>query len=207
MANIDQHIDTLKKLWQDQKFKENNMNEVLLPDSFIVRRLKSFEKLQLRINTGKLIGIILIMGSFTWYLFHYSKPSFLVVVSLFWITACLAVFIIIYWRKQFQANQLNFSLQTNDFIDFTIDKINEQAKIFRTIFPFLVTTLIIGVNLLYLGILTDSSTGLRLIYHLLVSLVLVSFIPLGIKIRKWKFKKENQPVIDDLLNFKEEMKE
>jgi tellurite resistance protein TehA-like permease len=131
----------------------------------------------------------------------------LVLFGLFWIAACLTVFTILYWRKQFQANRLNFSLQTSDFIDLAMDKLNKQKKVFRSIFPFLVIGLIVGLNLLYLDLLTDLSVGLRLIYHLCVSVIMVGLIPIGFKIRNWKFKKENQPVIDDLLNFKREIKE
>ena len=207
MDNLDQNIDALKKLWQEQKFKSETMNAIISPDSFIIRRLKAFEKLQLRINTVKIIILILIMGSFTWYLFRYNEPSVVVLLGLFWMATCLTVFTIIYWRKQFQANQLNFSLQTSAFIDLAIDKLNEQRKIFRSIFPFLVIGLIVGLNLLYLGILIDLTVGLRLLYHLFVSVILAGLIPIGFKIRKWKFEKENQPVIDDLLNFKNEIKE
>jgi len=207
MDKFDQNIDALKKLWQDQKLKDENMNAAIAPDSFVIKRLHAFEKLQLQINTIKVIALIFIMGSFTWYLFRYSEPSPLVLFGLFWIAACLTVFTILYWRKQFQANRLNFSLQTSDFIDLAMDKLNKQKKVFRSIFPFLVIGLIVGLNLLYLDLLTDLSVGLRLIYHLCVSVIMVGLIPIGFKIRNWKFKKENQPVIDDLLNFKREIKE
>jgi membrane protein YdbS with pleckstrin-like domain len=207
MNNINQNIDTLKKLWQDQKLKDDKMNTVISPNSFIIKRLKAFEKLQLRINIVKIAVLIFIMGSFIWYLFRYSNPSPLVLLSLFWIVACLTIFIIIYWRKQFQADQLNFSLCTSAFIDQAIDKLNEQRKVFRSIFPFLVIGLIVGLNLLYLGILVDLTVGLRLLYHLFVSVILAGLIPIGFKIRNWKFKKENQPVIDNLLNFKNEIEE
>lgn len=207
MANLDKNIDVLKKIWQDQKLNADKMSAVILPDSFIIKRLKAFEQLQFRINTVKIIVLVFIMGSFTWYLLRYSNPSLLVLLSLFWIVACLTIFIIIYWRKQFQANQLNFSLQTDAFIDLAIDKLNEQKKVFRSIFPFLVIGLIIGLNLLYLEILIDLTVGLRLLYHLFVSVILAGLIPIGFKIRNWKFKKENQPVIDDLLNFKNEIRE
>lgn len=207
MDKLDQNIDALKKIWQDQKLKDKNMNAVIAPDSFVIRRLKTFEKLQLRINTTKIIALILIMGSFTWYLFRYSEPTTLVLFGLFWIVACLAIFFIIYWRKQFQANQLNFSLQTSDFIDLAMDKLNEQKIVFRSIFPFLVIGLIVGLNLIYFDLLTDLSVSLRLTYHFFVSVIMAGLIPIGFKIRNWKFKKENQPVIDDLLNFQNEMKE
>ncbi len=207
MSNLDKNIEVLKKIWQNQKLSADKMKAVISPDSLIIRRLKAFEKLQFRINTIKIIILVFIMGTFTWYLFRYSSPSLLVLLSLVWISACLTIFIVIYWRKQFQANQHNFSLQTNAFINLAIDKLNEQKKVFRSIFPFLVIGLIIGLNLLYLGILTDLSVGLRLLYHLFVSVILAGLIPIGFKIRNWKFKKENQPVIDDLLNFKNEIEE
>ena len=75
MDKLDQNIDALKKIWQDQKLKDKNMNAVIAPDSFVIRRLKTFEKLQLRINTTKIIALILIIGSFTWYLFRYREPE------------------------------------------------------------------------------------------------------------------------------------
>jgi len=48
---------------------------------------------------------------------------------------------------------------------------------------------------------------MRVIYHLVVSAVLAGLVPIGFKIRNWKFKKETQPVIDDLTNFRNEIKE
>lgn len=207
MDKIDQNLDSLKKLWQDQKLKDEKMDTIIMPDSFVVKRLKAFEKLQIQINTIKIVAMMLVMGSFVWYLFRFSEPSKVVLLGLFWIVACLLIFIIIYWRKQFNANQLNFSLRTREFIDLAINKLNEQKKIFRSIFPLLVVSLIVGLNLIYLGVLNELSSGLRIVYHLIVSTILAGMIPIGFKIRNWKFKKENQPVIDDLTNFRNEIKE
>lgn len=207
MDKFDQNIDALKKLWQVQKLKDEKMDAVIAPDSFVIKRLKAFEKLQLQINTVKIVVMMLVMGSFTWYLFRFSEPSAMVLLGLFWIAACLSIFIIIYWRKQFKANQLNFSLQTSNFIDLAINKLYQQKRVFRSIFPSLVIALIFGLNLIYLGILTDLSNGLRVFYHLIISTILAGLIPIGFRIRNWKFKKENQPVIDDLINFKNEIKE
>ncbi|MEJ2542845.1 MAG: hypothetical protein P8Y99_02135 [Calditrichaceae bacterium] len=207
MDKFDQNMDALQKLWQDQKLKDENMDTIIAPDSFVIKRLKAFEKLQLQINTVKIVVMMLVMGSFSWYLFKFSEPSKAVVLGLIWIVACLMIFIIIYWRKQFKANQLNFSLRTRDFIDLAINKMNEQKKIFRSIFPLLVLSLIVGLNLIYLGVLTDLSSDMRIAYHLIVSTILAGLIPIGFKIRNWKFKKENLPVINDLVNFKNEIKE
>ncbi|MEJ2054519.1 MAG: hypothetical protein P8X42_11420, partial [Calditrichaceae bacterium] len=119
----------------------------------------------------------------------------------------LLVFIIYYWKKQFQVNQLNYSLQTNAFIDLSVKKLKEQIKIFKSFFPFLVTGLIIGLNLIYFSILNEIDLTVRIFYHIAGSLFLAALIPLGLKIREWKFKKEQQPVIDDLISIKEEIKE
>ena len=150
MDKLDQNINTLQKLWQDQKLKDINMNAVIAPDSFIVKQLRAFEKLQLRINAVKITLLAMIMGSFTWYLFKYSDPSPSVLLGLFWIGACLTIFTILYLMKQFKASRLNFSLPTIDFIDLAIEKVQEQNKIFRLIFPFLVLGLIAGLNIICL---------------------------------------------------------
>jgi len=207
MNNNDQKIETLKILWQQQKPGESKMNNSLATDSFIIKRLKKYESFQLRINLLKTIILILIAGSFTWYLFKYADPSLMLIVSLVWIAACLVIFMTYYWRSQFQSAQLDFTLQTKDFIDSAIKKLNGQRKIFRTWFPLMVFGLMIGLNLMYFDLLSDMDTGDRLLFHLIGSVFLAVFVPLGLKIRSWKFRKEQQPVIDDLLNFKTEIKE
>ena len=83
MDKIDQNLDSLKKLWQDQKLKDEKMDTIIMPDSFVVKRLKAFEKLQIQINTIKIVAMMLVMGSFVWYLFRFSEPSKVVLLGLF----------------------------------------------------------------------------------------------------------------------------
>ena len=201
-----QSFDELQHQWQGQITKQiisRSENQ----DSRLVKRLKIFEIQQLRINLVKTILLVFIIYSFVWYLLKFKSLSVMLLVGLLWIVACLAVFIVYYWKKQFRIDQLNFSLKTSEFIDSVIGKLNNQKKLFKFHFPLLVIGLIIGINILYLEVLAELDLQIRILYHIVGSTFITLFIPLGQKIRKWKFGREQQPVINDLIDFKNEIKE
>ena len=122
-----QSFDELQHQWQGQITKQiisRSENQ----DSRLVKRLKIFEIQQLRINLVKTILLVFIIYSFVWYLLKFKSLSVMLLVGLLWIVACLAVFIVYYWKKQFRIDQLNFSLKTSEFIDSVIGKLNNQKK-------------------------------------------------------------------------------
>lgn len=200
-------INTLQNIWQSQKFTKDKHDNKIIPGSSIIVRLKKFEKQQLRINLIKTVLLVSIICSFVWYLLKFKSLSAMLLVSLLWIVACLAIFMVYYWKNQFRIDQINFSLSTSEFTNSVIRKLNIQKKLFNFHFPLLVIGLIIGINMLYLDVLANLGTQTRILYHIVGSIFIGLFIPIGQKIRKWKFKKEQQPVIDDLILFKNEIKE
>ena len=197
----------LQNLWQNQYLKEPFIKESELQDTNLIKRLKTFEKEQLRINLGKTVALFIIVSSFTLILFRFKSPSPMLLISLFWIVACLVTFMIYYWKKQFRASQLDFSLRTNQFINSTIEGLNNQKRSFKTYFPMLVLGMLIGINIFYIDALSDLNLHTRILYHIAGSIFIALFIPIGQKIRNWKFSREQQPVINDLIDFKNEIKE
>jgi len=111
-----------------------------------------------------------------------------------------------YWKKQFRYSSLDFSLPGSELIESVLAKLNYQKKLFRIHFPLFSLSLIIGINIIYLGVFRQYGIADRLIYHLAGSAFILLAAPLGLKIRKMKFNKEYQPLIDELEAVSADMK-
>ncbi|MGA7838196.1 MAG: hypothetical protein WB996_09530 [Ignavibacteriaceae bacterium] len=200
-------IDALKKNWQNQKpAAENKYNpEKIASDSFI--KLKKFEKKQFRINIGKTIG----MGLMILYLFQSmllsSTFSVIKLVGVSWIVLSVIYFLIIYWKMQLKVNKLNVQGNSLDFIDEVLENFTIQKKFFKEKFWIFGATLLIGLNILYVDLLKDLTIPERIGFHFLLVVLMLAMIWGGIKIRMFRFRREYDPIIKELIKIKEDLKD
>jgi hypothetical protein len=174
--------------------------------SLFAGRLKSFEKKQLRINLVKTAALVLILVPFFSYLLLYKSASAAVMAGAGWILISTAAFMVLYWKKQFRYTSLDLNLPGSEFINSVLDKLNYHKKLFRIHFPLFGFSLLLGINIIYLGVFGQYDLSARLIYHFAGSFFVLAAVPLGIKIRKIKFNREYQPLIEELEAVKEDMK-
>ncbi|MBN2423466.1 MAG: hypothetical protein JXR46_07935 [Calditrichaceae bacterium] len=202
------NLKQLEEIWQSQKAVSGNDEQRLgVTIELMADKLLAFEKKQKRITLFKVIAISIILSIFSWQLFTFSDLSLIVVVGLGWIVFCTILFIVLYWKQRSQLENMNIAASSTDFIETALCKMKQQIHFFRIYFPFFVLALVAGVNLLYYEMLNGQDLKTRLIFHLSVSITLIIMIPIGLKIRGYKFKKDNQPLIDELESIMHEFRE
>jgi len=200
------NFDELKNLWQRRKAGRLEKKSAQDTAALMAERLKSFERKQLRINLAKTAALVLILVPFTAYLLLYKSPSLFIYTGAGLILLFTAAFMIFYWKKQFRYSSLDFGLTGSELISSVLAKLNYQKKMFRIHFPLFSFSLLIGINIIYLGFFSHYDAVTRLLYHLAGSAAIFIAAPLGLKIRKIKFNKEYQPLIDELEEISADMK-
>ncbi len=123
----------------------------------LVDKLKSFEKKQFRINLAKTIAVVAILANFTFLLQSHKTESLFLYVGLIWVLLSTVIFMIIYWRMQFKLSDLNLNDTTSNLINSAINKLNNQKKINTRFLPIYVLFLVVGINIVYLGIFDEFS--------------------------------------------------
>jgi len=200
-------IDALKKNWQNQKpAAEKKFNpEKIASDSFI--KLKKFEKKQFRINMGKTIGMGLIILFLLQTMLLSTSFTLIKLIGVAWIVFSVIYFLVVYWKMQLKVNKLNVDGNSLDFIDEVLENFAMQKRFFKEKFWIFGATLIIGLNILYLDLLKDMTILERLGFHFSFVVLLLVAIWGGIKIRMFRFRREYDPIINELIKIKKDLKD
>jgi hypothetical protein len=112
---------------------------------------------------------------------------------------------IFYWKKQFRFSLVDYNLPTRSFLSSLIKTLSFQKVLFRVYFPIFAFLLICGINIIYLDLMGQASESMRIIYHLAGSGFIGLATLMGLKIRRKKFQKEYQPLIDELKSIHDEI--
>ena len=200
-------IESLKKNWQNQKPASAIKYDFERITGDTLSRLKKFEKKQLRINLFKTIGIVLLFIYLIWAMLFATHVSMIKITAIVWLVLSTAIFLRIYWKVQFKVNKLNVKGNSLDFIDDVIRNFTEQKNLFREKFWIFGIALIIGINILYLDFFSGVQLIARLGLHALVTVILALTIWGGIKFRMLRFKREYEPIINDLTKIKNDLTE
>lgn len=199
-------INSLKKDWQNQKPAAESKIDIKKTAGNALSKLKKFEKKQLRINLAKTSVVAMIFLFLIWSMLFETGVSTVKIIAVAWLVISAVVFLTIYWRTQLKVNTLNANENSLDFIDKVLENFSEQKRLFGEKFWIFGIALIIGINLLYLDVLKDFQLYLRLALHVSVSLILVAAVSGGIKFRMLRFKKEYDPLINELTGIKEDLR-
>ena len=200
-------IEVLKNSWQEQKPATGDKFNYEEISSASLSRLKKFEKRILKINIIKTAGIIIAIALFIW------SMLFALPVTVFRITAViiLVIGISMFWLKylglQLKTAKLNVKENSLDFIDDVLKNFSEQREFFRKDFKVFGVLLLISINIIYLDLLTDMPVLERVGFHVVMSTMLIAVIILGVKFRMRRFKKENEPIENELIKMKIDLKE
>lgn len=196
------NLQELQHIWQNQPDRDFKVDNYKISDT-ILERIKNTESKIFRINMVKTVAVSMLILNFIW-IFYKLKD-----ISIFsWLgVGCIAigtlVFMIVYWKIQFRSSSLSHDLPQNDFINDTISQMKEHKKRFVKLFRWFVLLITVGINLFYIDLLMNEDFGTRLIFHVGITCFLVITFLLGLKFRDRRFKKEFQPLIDELELIKE----
>ena len=170
-------------------------------------KLNKFEKKQFRINMFKTIGITFLLVYLIITMFVFSAFSVIKLISIVWLAASIIFFLVKYWKMQLKVNKLSANDNSIEFIDEVLENFSIQKKFFKEKFWVFGATLIIGINILYLDLLKDLQIMERIGLHLLFCLIMILVIWIGIKFRMFRFKREYEPIINELTEIKKDLKE
>jgi hypothetical protein len=132
--------------------------------------------------------------------------SILLIFGVSWVLFSSLLFMIFYWKKQFRLTGINYNLPTQIFLNSVIFTLDYQKKLFRIYFPLFALSLIFGLNIIYLDLMGQVSGLSRILYHTAASVIIGLATLLGLKIRKLKFQKEYQPLINELQTIQNDIK-
>lgn len=199
------NIDDLKKNWQNQKTSVNTKFDIDKITNDSLSKLRKYEKKQFRINMVKTTGVILLLVYLVWAMLFATSFSIIKVIAVAWIAASIIIFLTIYWKVQLKVDKLNVRKNSLNFIDEVLKNFAAQKKLFKEKFWIFGAALIIGVNILSLGTLKDIPFFERLGFHLLSTLIMIVPIWGGIKFRMFRFKREYEPIINELTKIKKDL--
>jgi len=196
-------IKELQDLWQNQISTNKSDPDSARFMNSVLAKVKKTERKVFRKNLAKTIAIMVILISFTVYFYLLQISSLYSWLGISVILGSTIIMMILYWNIQFKSSQLKHNLPQKEFIEDAIFQMMQQKVLFNRIFKWFVLLMIIGINILYLDLLKDTEWVQRIILHFGISLLLMVIFLLGQKIRKRKFRKEFQPLINELKAIKD----
>ncbi|NOZ47653.1 MAG: hypothetical protein GXO79_12860 [Chlorobi bacterium] len=192
----------IKSFWKKQagnSFASAELNS--FPDS-VMNKIRKTERKVFILNVRKTIAVTILLSGFVWMFIYEHIQSLYSILGLSLIILSTLITMIVYWKMQFNISKLNFNLPQNEFIDKAILQMTKQKQQFVKLFSIFVIMLIIGINLLYIDLIGNEEFQIRLLYHLGISFFLLLTFFLGLRIRILIFKKEFQPLIDEMNKIK-----
>lgn len=197
-------ISELQKIWLAKGDEATSAIKQPTPDS-LLKKLKSLEKHQARINIIKIV-VISSMLVLMFYIFPKSVSHPVSVYSGFGIvTISIVAFMAYYLKNQFKTSKLNFACGSMEFTNQTIELLQKQNAIFRTPFRIFFVSMAIGLNLMLIGGTMDLTTHEAVLVFLIDNSSLIVFTFIGYRIRIWRIKREVTPLIDELTKAKKSL--
>ncbi len=191
-------LEYLRKVWGEDNSDNSSRDIASNEEYLLVKKLKHLEKFQNSINRIKLIVVIILISSIILTSYISGLTSLILYSGLFVVVLSTLIFMIYYFRNQFNSSKLDYSLDSITFAKDAIGKLKRQNRIFRTPFVLFIICMIIGSNLILYGINSGFNVNETLLFHIVYSLFIASFGYIGIMIRKWRIKKEVTPIINEL---------
>lgn len=189
-------LHELQSIWQGRKpDKDLKIDTNQVSDS-IIAKIKQTEKKVDRLNRIKTVIVSILILTLLWTLRDIRAPF--VWVGMGVIVLSTMIMMMKYWRIQFKSSNLNHDLPQNEFIEDTIMQMKGAHVKFVKLFRVFVFFLMIGINLLYVDLLQVLEMPMRLLLHGIVTNFMLIVFALGLFIRRKKFKKEFQPLINEL---------
>lgn len=193
-------MNDLQNIWKSGSSRITNDINVQKVQDTLMEKLKSLESKQTKLNRLKVLVLVMIFSQMIYWINRINTGSAIIFVGLGIIFTGVLIFMLFYFKNQFNIKKLNFAGSTIDFVNDAIRMLEKQNAIFRA--PFLVFSLFIaiGVNVMLTGFPDFEES--KMVMHLIYTLLVASSSFLGYKIRKWRTKNEVLPVLEELYKAK-----
>jgi hypothetical protein len=194
-------MDQLIEIWQTVGTDQREMDKKYRPDDLIpqIIRLQRNQRQVLRFKTYGAISIlfmvlIFFVSQFTLEIYSISGICI--------ITASLLGSVIMLNRKRFKITDEERSLSTLSLAETMEAKIKTERKIFTIYLPVMLLLVILGINLVYYGFLSELETKTRIIYHIVLTISMIVAFFLGLSVRIKRFRKRFIPLLKRIQEFK-----
>jgi hypothetical protein len=127
------------------------------------------------------------------------------ILGIIWVSVSAIIFMLYYWKIEFRISKHIITDSSTKFLNSVINDLGTNQKRFREKFWLYGISIIIGINIYYIDAINDFDLLKRLLTHIGMSALLLVSISYAIKNRERKFKKQYQPLIDELLEIKKDL--
>jgi len=191
------------KIWQQATIDESRMDRVYQTED-LIPMIIDLEKKQEKLLRYKTLGsIIALLALLIVFLNRMTITVYSVLGIGIFISSVLTIVILLN-RLRFQISHEERSSPTLQLAEISESKIHAEKKIFTTYLPLFFVVALAGFNLMYVDLFGEEETGIRILYHLVMSCSLVIAFVVGLTVRIRRFHKQFIPVLDRIRKFKSE---
>ncbi len=198
-------LDALKNNWQNMNPAAATYTDPQKLLNSSLSKLKKFEKRIYRINILKTAGMITGMGIIIFSLFSNGAVTPLEAAGVSGIILSTLIFWAEYWRVQLKTGKLDMTASTIKYNGGLTENFKEQRNFFGKKFKIFGALLIIFINVIYIDMLAGTELAERIGIHLAVSLLLTAALHYGLKFRMFRFKREYDPIENELQQIKKDL--
>lgn len=192
-------LDYLRKVWEENTIADTSQDAPVLKENMsMVKKLKSFDHFQKLINILKIVIITILLSTFMISIKSLGIDSVEIYIGISIIFAGIISFMFYYLKNQFYSSKLDYTQSSTRFAKDAISLLKKQNNIFGLPFILFILTLIVGINVLFLGIPSEPQSVSPLFMHITVSSFMALSGLVGYRIRRWRIRKEIYPLIADL---------
>lgn len=192
-------LDYLRKVWEENTIANTSQDAPVLKENMsMVKKLKSFDHFQKVINGLKIFIITFLLASIVISLNIVGIDSVEIYIGISIIFAGTISFMLYYLRNQFYSSKLDYTQSSTLFAKEAISQLRRQNSIFGLPFILFILTMIVGINVLFLGLPSEPQSVSPLFMHITVSSFMALSGLIGYRIRRWRIRKEIYPLIADL---------
>lgn len=192
-------LDFLRKVWEENTITTPSQNAPALKENMsMVKKLKNFDHFQKVINILKIFIITILLTTIVISLKSLGIDSAEIYIGISIIFAGTIAFMLYYLSNQFYTSKLDYTQSSTRFAKEAISLLKRQNNIFGFPFILFILAMIVGINVIFLGIPSEPQSVSPLVMHITFSSFMVLSGFLGYRIRRWRIRKEIYPLIADL---------
>lgn len=193
-------FNEIQQIWNRATAADNNTLDSYTPES-LIQKLKKLERIQNRMNRIKVLVLAFLLGTIIYSLSALAEVTYPIYIGFGIITLSVIGFMTYYIKNQFNIRQLDFSLDSLNFVERAIEMLERQNSIFKVPFRLFALVIMAGTNIMLLGLEIDLNDRFSL--HMKITFMILVSTLIGIQIRNWRTKKEVDPIIAELNSYKQ----
>jgi hypothetical protein len=187
-------LNEIQDIWKSGLNMNRNLHRQTekVPETMI-EKLKKLESLQNRVNMIKIVVMLAAFGLIAYSLSNLSHITWHVYVGFGIILLASVCFMGIYFKNQFAIKKLDFTADSLTFSENAVHMLQKQNSIFNVPFRIFVLVLVLGANVMISGMDTGSYDSFMV--HIKITFLIAVSALLGLQVRKWRIRKEVEPLI------------